>query len=440
MVRLRLGRLLLAAIMALPLAGHAESIYQLYQQVLDSNPVLRGKEYAVDRAKAIQSQALSKLLPQLLITGNYNWNSFNQDIVLGTTGQDRTYWGKTGTLQAKQPLFDLPSFLRLQGADSLVFQSEKELDAVRMAVAWELIDRYLNVLQATDGINYIQSEKKQIEGQLLRLRKMYELQMAKVTDLYQVEAYYQTLSSQEIAVNNAKAIAMETLRETTGVAVEKVMPLASQEFPPMTKPVEEWVDGATRFNPRLSALQHAIDAAGKSIDSSRAEHLPLASLVLSETYSDLGYQNRQSSNYLVGSAGVQLTVPLYEGGGVQARVEESVARLQIVKEEYQKQVREIEKETRKAYLNVASSHAEIASLAQEVKAKEKAAEAQERAYELGTATIIDVLEARKLLFKARFERSKSCYDYIRAFIGLRLWAGNLSDHEIEEISAWMVAS
>jgi outer membrane protein len=127
--------------------ARAESLLELYRITLDSNPILKGKEFALDQAKAQQDQALSKLLPQLMATGSYQKVDFRQSIQRGPQNLpdnrdfSEQYWGTQGSIQARQALFDLPSYLRLQGAESFTLQSEKEVDAVRMAVAYDLADR-----------------------------------------------------------------------------------------------------------------------------------------------------------------------------------------------------------------------------------------------------------------------------------------------------------
>lgn len=113
------------------------------------------------------------------------------------------------------------------------------------------------------------------------------------------------------------------------------------------------------------------------------------------------------------------------------------ARHRIAREQFEQKRREIEQETRTAYLDAMASYSRIDSTRQEVRAQEKAAEAQERGYELGASTIVDLLEARRRLLKARVEQAKARYDYIRGLVGLQVRAGSLSSPFMEEINGWM---
>jgi len=150
-----------------------------------------------------------------------------------------------------------------------------------------------------------------------------------------------------------------------------------------------------------------------------------------------GFDNRQLPRYTVGTVGIQLTVPIYSGGGTEATVRDAIARYQIAGEKRAGKFREIEREARTAYLDAKAGRARIESTRREVEAREKARDAQQRSYELGVATIVALLESKKNLLKARFEHARARYVYIRSLTALRLWAGSLSRESLEGINAWL---
>lgn len=441
-MRLGLARLVF---LLWPGIAPALDLLQLYEQTLSTHPALKGREYAVDQARAQQDQALSKLLPQVMASGNLSWNDFTQVATHPPARQpgdvSTRYEGVRGLIQARQALFDLPSFLRFQSAGSAVRQTEQELAAARLAITADLIDRYFAVLEAADEMGYVQGEKELTQSDRRRIRRMYERQLARVTDVYEIEAYYQTLLTREIEVENAKAAALEKLRETAGEPVPEVAPLARDRLPEVPGQADQWVEDAVRGHPALLTLRHAIEAAERLIAAARAEHLPQLALQLSQIYSDNGgFDNRQLPRYHVGTIGLQLNVPIYSGGGTEAGVGEAVARYHLAVEQQTEKRREIERQTRTAYLSARTGRARVDSTGREVEAGEQARAAQQTSYELGTATVGALLEAKKNLLKARFEHAEARYDYIRALAALRLWAGNLGREDIEDINAWLAAS
>ncbi|WP_217994811.1 TolC family protein [Methylogaea oryzae] len=415
---------------------------ELYEQTLATHPLIKGHEFSIEKAEAEKDQALSKLLPQVSAVGNLSWNEMTQPQTNTTTrqtsSQTNQYEGTRGIVQAKQALFDLPSFLRWQGAKSVVLQSEQELEAARMSVSADLVVRYLDTLQAEDELRYLQGEKALTEGDMKRIRRMHELKLVQVTDLYEVEAYYQSLLSKELEAAGVREIALEKLHETSGTPVTAIQPLNEALLPPLSGDVNQWVADALSGHPSVLALSHSIEAAQKLIYGAHMEHAPQVALQVSETYADNGgYDNRQLPHYNVGTVGLQLNVPIYSGGAVEAGARNAVANYHQSLEKRTEKLREIERETRTAYVQARTWRARIESSEQEVKAREKARDAQQRSYELGVTTIVDVLESKKNWLKALFEHAKARYEFIRSLVALKLWRGTLDRPDIEEINAWL---
>ena len=71
-------------------------------------------------------------------------------------------------------------------------------------------------------------------------------------------------------------------------------------------------------------------------------------------------------------------------------------------------------------------------------ARVKARDGQQRGYELGAATIVALLEAKKNLLKSRFAYARARYDYIRSLVALRVWGGTLTRSDMEELNSWLL--
>ncbi len=409
----------------------AGEFLNLYQKALENNPTLLSRQYTVEQSIAREDQAFSGLLPQVSMNGSYSYNRYHP------LGDDTVYYdGLRGTIQARQVLFDLSTYLRYQGAEASTRQSKEELEAYRMQLAGDLVDRYLLVLEGDDRISYLKEEKKSVHSQINRLKKMFKLQMVRVTDLYEVEAYDQALNTQIIEAENEMAIAKERIREITSFIPEAFAKLTIKQFPEVPVNIEQWVEDAIKTNPNITALNAAIEAADKNISGSKAEHLPELALQLSHTYSDQGFDNRQSTPYNVSSANLQLNVPLYSGGSVNAEIREEIAGRNLLVQEQERIRRQIELETRTAFLNSVAGNARIDSTYLQLKAQEKATSGQQKGYDLGASTIVDVLESRRDLMLTRTEYWQSHYEYLRNLVALKVWSGGLSPVNMEEIDHW----
>ncbi len=418
------------------------NLLKLYDLAMTTNPIMEGRRSSIVQTEAQKDQSLSKLLPQVSATGNIGWNEFTQEVpnqALGfTPAITSQYQSLRGVVQARQALFDLASFRAFESAGFSVKQAEQDLEASRLRLTTDLVDRYFEVLEATDAVGYLQSELDLTEGDRERIRRMHERQMAKVTDLYEIEAYYHTLKTRELEIANAMTVALEKVREVVGVPVTDLARLKKDELPPVPGQPDQWVTEAVERHPAIQALHYALDAAAKSIASQWANHLPQLSLQMSGIYAkNGGFDNRQLDPYTVGTMGLQLNVPLYSGGSVKAGEREAIAKFEITKYKRMEKQREIERETRTAYLNAQSGYSRIASTAREVEARVKARDGQQRGYELGASTIVALLEAKKNLLKSRFDYAKARYAYIRSLVALQVWGGTLTRTDIAQINGWL---
>jgi outer membrane protein len=421
----------------------AENLIELWSHVVASNPTVRASEYAVEQARAQRDQALAPLLPNVSVKGYYSYNSLNSSVnangINPFGANTRQYPGYNGNFTVSQALFDLPTYLKLQGAAKQTEQQEQYALAQRMEVAYKMLDKYLLILEAEVLVEQLTAEAKATEVQMMRLRRMHESQMAKVTDLYEMEAYGQSIETSLIEAQNQRGIYTEELREITGISVTQPDELVQEVFPPMQRKVDDWVEESMASNPVLLSLQYAAESAQQMIQSAKAGHLPTASFSATDTFSNTLYNNTQTSgldSYNVASVYLNVNIPIYSGGGVEAGTRESIQRYQISREKIEEVRRGIEKDVRTNWYNIETGRSRIDSTLKEVEFRIKAKKAQATSYRQGTATIVEVLDSHKKLLKAITDYHKARYEYIRSLIRLRLHVGSLADFDLEEVSAW----
>ena len=414
--------------MAPPVA--AQGLAELYAAALRNNPVLQSREFDVERALAESDGVRSRLLPQVTAQASVSANEFRD------ASGDQSYTGKRASLNARYGLYDPALRARVEATRATVSQREQELVQTRQALLGEVLDRYLQALAAQDELDWLAGESQAAGRQVDRLRAMRERQMARITDLAEAQAYELTLTTRTIDAANDKATALARLAELCGQPVDQVQPLARSSFDPPPGTQEAWVDSARRSHPRLLALEQAVESARRYLDSSRAEDRPQVAATLSRTYSDQGFDNRRQPPYHATSVGIELRVPLYEGGRVQALVREASARLGGAERQLEAARREVERETLSQWWSARANHARIGSTDAEVLAFEQTVQAQERGLELGANRIIDVLEARRRLLKARADQAKARYNYIRDVVALQVRSGDLSQADIARWDGW----
>ncbi len=417
------------------LASHADDLLSLYQRALLASPELKGSQYALDITRAQEDQAFGKLLPQAAIRANYSANQLKRETFKGSG-----YPGTSAGINMRQPLFDLQAYLLMKSQQSLTAKGEENLLAAHQQLITDLVDRYVDALEATDKTKIISTELSSTEKQLARVKSMSDRQMALITDLYELQARVETLRTNLIDSKNDANIALEKLRELTGDAVTNIQPVRLDTQQPAPEGnVDTWIEQVERNNPDINALKHAVESADQSISAYQAGHLPRLELQASGNYSNTTYNNQQSPPYEVGTVGVEATIPIYEGGITSARVREAEGRKGLGSSQLEQKQREVEKITRAAYLDMTTSAARSLATDRQLEANEKSKLAMEKGYELGVVTIVDLLNAQKQLSEARKIQRQARYRYFKARSNLLQQAGRLDVEELAKLNDWLVA-
>jgi outer membrane protein len=108
-------------------------------------------------------------------------------------------------------------------------------------------------------------------------------------------------------------------------------------------------------------------------------------------------------------------------------------------EQLQRVTRETERATRDAYLGVLSEISRVKALEQAVASSRTALEATQAGFDVGTRTIVDVLNSQRALYVAITNYYESRYVYIGNVLLLKQAAGTLQIQDLEEIDRWLKA-
>jgi len=132
--------------------------------------------------------------------------------------------------------------------------------------------------------------------------------------------------------------------------------------------------------------------------------------------------------------GLQLNIPIYEGGAVSSRTRQAQHDFQEAQRKQNKTHRSVERQVKDAYRGVLTSISQVKALRAAVLSSESALEATEAGVEVGTRTMVDVLAEQRNLFRARRGYSRVRYDYILNGLKLKQAAGSLSQADVESVN------
>jgi outer membrane protein len=137
---------------------------------------------------------------------------------------------------------------------------------------------------------------------------------------------------------------------------------------------------------------------------------------------------------------VDVSIPLYAGGGNLARVREAKSLETIAINELAQARLEVNERVRAAYLQVEASSSIIAAANKLVASTILNAAAMRRGFELGTVTSVDVLAALRDQYRAERDFQRVRYEHIKYILSLKKESGTLNPADLLEISGWLSSS
>ncbi len=446
--------LVLTAALAAPWAVHAASLLEIYQQALQSDPRIHEAEALRLAALEAEPQARGVLLPQVSFAGDWTKSDFSGTSVgEDSAGNFGTFMSETESevtrwqFNLRQTLFRWDQIVGLRRADKLVAKAEALREAAQQDLIVRVAQRYFDVLAAEDQLTSIHADRQAIARQLEQAKQRFEVGLIAITAVQESQAAYDQAVANEIAAKRQLATAREFLREITGAYVSNLS-APGDEFPLATpNPANEasWVELALDQNLTLIASRLDERLARDEISFRRNGYYPSIELIASsgESDTDADRSVNQSPFFPADSDGrgdsiaIQFTLPLFAGGTTSSRVREAVYLHRASREQLQRVTRETERQSRDAYLGVLSEISRVKALNQAVESSRTALEATQAGFEVGTRTIVDVLNSQFALYLAITNYYQSRYNYILNVLRLKQAAGTLQIQDLEDIDRYL---
>ena len=432
-MKLRVGLVLAGALISTTVC--ADNLLEVYELAQKADTQWLAAKAANKAAQEATEQSFAAFLPNVGLSADTTYS--DQDRQVSGVRSSDSYNANGWTLSATQPVFRMRNYASHRQAKASVRRADALLSAAEQDLIVRVARAYLEVLAAEAELSSVQANSKAIERQLEQASKRYEVGLIAITDVHEAQAEYDLSKATEIRAANNVEIALEALREITGQEHSELSKLAA-EIPMITPEpasVDAWVEKALQDNLSIEASLASIEVAQENVKLQQADHYPTLDLV--------GTHGEQNSNGFGGSENdgstlsLQFNLPIYQGGAVTSRTRQALAELEQVREDATGTHRAVEKQARSAYLGLVADLSRIQALLQSVVSTQSAVDATEAGFEVGTRTIVDVLDAQRALYRATADFHIARYTYIGNYLLLKQAAGNLSLQDVKTINSVM---
>lgn len=355
--------------------------------------------------------------------------------------EDLDYRNPVFALQLRAPLFNLEAYSRYAAA-----QAQTEGARARFAAGGrELLDRlglaYVQRLFAEETLALARVQVDALETQTTIARRRLGAGEGTRTELADAEASLASARAERIAAEDQRELTQRALARITGSEALALRALPAHAAPllPATRALSEWIALAREHNPTLATREREIEALEHEIRRNRAGHYPRVDLVASavnaenESISTLDQETRQYS------VGVQVNIPIYAGGGVNASVRRAAAELARAQARLDDDLQSLQLDVERQFRTIESGRARLAALDDAVASSELALQGARRGQSAGVFSSADVLDALRRHHSARRDAAQARHELLIARIRLQALAGIAEEEIVADVDRLLTA-
>ena len=436
---MKLKPLLFATMLGASGSALAADLLETYRAAQANDPLFAAARATMQAGQEKLPQGRSLLLPSISLNANSTFNDQTtqyQGTAPFPSGNYR-YNSHGYGVNLTQPLFRQQNWLVYSEAELQVAQTEAQFRIAEQDLILRVAQAYFDVLIAQDSVQLAEAQKTAISEQLEQAKRNFEVGSATITDTHEAQARYDLTVAQQIAAQNDLEIRKRALQQLNN-AMPKELRHLGKEFKleaPQPADMEKWVDDAQLNSLQLAIAQAGAEIAEKEVARNRGGHYPTVDLV-----ANYSQNNANGGSFGVGSdntsksVGVQLNLPLFQGGAVNSKWREAEANRERARQELENTRRSIALQTRQAYLGVVSGIAQVKALQQALTSSESVLEASKLGQEVGVRTNLDVLNAQQQLYATRRDLYQAEYSYLLSQLRLKAAVGSLGEESLNKVN------
>ena len=424
-------------------AASAMDLAQAWQSALANDAQLRAARATAAATRERLPQAQSQLRPQVSLSLGRNRNELDSESagLLGEPVQQHLFYNSgTDSLTARQPIFRPQLTAQVRQARALVASGEAVLEEEEQKLVMRLTQAYLEALQAEEQLRLAGVQRAAYAAQLDAARKGFAAGSGTRTDIDEAQARLDLNTAQELEARQSVEFARRQLALIVGQPVTALSPLAVDRLRlvmPDPPRLEDWLARAETSSPEIRAAAARLEAARAEVDRTRAGHYPTLDAVAQVSRSDSDNPTRVNTRYRQKTIGLQLNVPLYQGGVVDSQVREALAEQQRSESALEGIRLDLASRVHREFRGVTEGIAKVRALEQAVRSSEQLVVSSRRSQQAGSRTLVDILNAEQQLGTARRDLAQARFTSLLSVVRLRALAGELREASIAEVNNWL---
>jgi len=438
------GLLLAATLLAWSGGAGAVTVMEAYQAALKNDPQYRMSYYENEAAKENVVLGRSNLLPQVSASWSATRNIADVTTIYDTKDgpvpvptQPR-YISRSRAVQLRQPILNLDGLVRYQQGKVQAAQGAKQFEASTSDVIVRVIGAYADALFAEDQVTLSRVQRDMyLENQKVNQR-LFEKGEGTKTDMLETQARLDLAEAQLVEAQDNATATRNALAGVIGMEPGTLDKLGDQfHFQDLPlKSFDDWRALTLQNNPQLAAARLAVENTRLEINRNKAGHAPRVDFIATYSKDDAASLQTYNQNSVNRALGVQLNIPIYQGGAINAQTRQAAANWNRAQADLDNRTNQLLVDLRKSYDLVQNSVAKINALEKAVNSGKLLMTATEQSIKGGVRINLDLLNAQQQLYTSQRDLAQARYQYLLGLLRLRASANTLDESAVREVAAY----
>ena len=423
-------------------AGNAQALgpFQVYEQALRNDPEFLAALQERDAGQESRTIGRAGLLPKL--SYNYNKGRNNSRATYlnerGNSHEDRNYNSYGSTFTVQQPLIDYEAYANYRKGVAQALFADETFRSKSQELLVRVLTHYTQALFAQDQIDNARAKKNAYEQQFQQNEQLFRQGEGTRTDILEAESRYELATAEQLQAQDEQDAALRELGALIGVATVNIdeltpLPASFSALPLQPASYSNWHTMALESNPLLASQREALEVARYEVERNRAGHLPKLNAYASVRKMESESGNTYNQRYDTNTIGIEISLPLYAGGGVAASVRQANSNLARVEYELEGKTRETLIELRRQFNACQSGVSKLRAYQKALVSAEALVVSTRQSILGGERVNLDALNAEQQLYSTRRDLAQARYDYLLAWTKLHFYAGTLGEQDLARV-------
>lgn len=411
----------------------ADNLIEAYQQAFATDPALAQAQAELSSESQDKPIAHSAFLPHLGVASSMGESKANIT-GFGNSPISTDYPTRSASVTLTQSVFDGQASTAANQADSRIQASEAALVYTEQQLALKVTAAYFNVLQAQAQNRVSEEQEKLLNDIYHQTEANLRVGTGDIIAVQEAQANQDAAKADVIKTRNNVAVSERSLERLTHHPIGILKDIDNFEaMGPQPDQPQPWVSMALKSHPLLDQAKAQLRTAQDQVEYNQRERWPKINLQ--------GFANHSLGSPFPGinlnqvGASVNLTLPIYEGGGISASVQQAQAQAQAKIDHLADVSDEVTLNTQTAFLNLEDSVAQLRATKVTMTSAKVSLDGTRIGYEVGTRSIIELLNTATDYFRAEQNYNLALYNHVVARLQLKAAAGVLTMTDIESVNA-----